>query len=40
MDGQNAEDTTMISLDQYKAQAAQALYEQNIGPMQKNAFSV
>ena len=40
MDGQNAEDTTMISLDQYKIQAAQALYEQNIGPMQKNAFSV
>ena len=40
MDGQNAEDTTMISLDQYKAQAAQALYEQNIGPMQRNAFSV
>ena len=30
----------MISLDQYKVQAAQALYEQNIGPMQKNAFSV
>ena len=40
MDGQNAEDTTMISIDQYKEQAAQALYEQNIGPMQKNAFSV
>ena len=40
MDGQNAEDTTMISMDQYKAQAAQALYEQNIGPMQKNAFSL
>lgn len=40
MDGQNAEDTTMISLNQYKAQAAQALYEQNIGPMQKGAFSV
>ncbi len=40
MDGQNAEDTTMISLDQYIVQASQALYEQNIGPMQKNAFSV
>ena len=40
MDGQNAEDTTMANLDQYKAQAAQALYEQNIGPMQANAFSV
>ncbi len=40
MDGQNAEDTTMISVDQYITQAAQALFEQNIGPMQKNAFSV
>lgn len=40
MDGQNAEDTTMANLEQYKAQAAQALYEQNIGPMQANAFSV
>ncbi len=40
MDGQDAEDSTMISLAQYKKQAAQALYEQNIGPMQKKAFSV
>lgn len=40
MDGQDAEDTTLVSLAQYKKQAAQALYEQNIGPMQKNAFSV
>lgn len=40
MDGQDAEDSTMISKDQYIEQAAQALYEQNIGPMQKNAFSV
>ncbi len=40
MDGQDAEDTTLVSLEQYKRQAAQALYEQNIGPMQKNAFSV
>ena len=40
MDGQDAEDSTLISLDQYKQQAAQALYEQNIGPMQRNAFSV
>ncbi|MCD8150245.1 MAG: tubulin-like doman-containing protein [Clostridiales bacterium] len=40
MDGQDAEDSTMISLSQYKKQAAQALYEQNIGPMQKKAFSV
>jgi len=40
LDGQNAEDNTMITLDQYKKQAARALYEQNIGPMQKNAFSV
>lgn len=40
MDGQDAEDSTLISIEQYKKQAAQALYEQNIGPMQKNAFSV
>ena len=40
MDGQDAEDSTMISLTQYKKQAAQALYEQNIGPMQRKAFSV
>lgn len=40
MDGQDAEDSTMISLGQYIEQAAQALYEQNIGPMQKKAFSV
>ena len=30
----------MISIGQYIDQAAQALYEQNIGPMQKKAFSV
>lgn len=40
MDGQDAEDSTMISITQYIEQAAQALYEQNIGPMQKKAFSV
>ena len=40
MDGQDAEDSTMISIAQYIDQAAQALYEQNIGPMQKKAFSV
>ena len=40
MDGQNAEDSTMISVSQYEKQASQALYEQNIGPMQKKAFSV
>lgn len=40
LDGQNAEDNTLISLEQYKQQAAVALYEQNIGPMQKDAFSV
>ncbi len=40
MDGQNAEDSTMISIGQYEKQAAQSLYEQNIGPMQKKAFSV
>ena len=40
MDGQDAEDSTMISVGQYIEQAAQALYEQNIGPMQKKAFSV
>lgn len=40
MDGQDAEDSTMINIGQYIEQAAQALYEQNIGPMQKKAFSV
>ena len=40
LDGQNAEDNTLVSVDQYKRQAARALYEQNIGPMQKDAFSV
>ena len=40
MDGQDAEDSTMISIGQYIEQAAQALYEQNVGPMQKKAFSV
>ncbi len=39
MDGQDAEDSTMISTNQYEKQAAQALYEQNVGPMQKKAFS-
>ncbi len=38
MDGQNAEDSTLVSTMQYEIQAAQALYEQNIGPMQKKAF--
>ena len=40
MDGQDAEDSTMVSLGQYIKQASQALYEQSIGPMQKKAFSV
>lgn len=40
LDGQNAEDSTMISVDQYIEQAARALYQQNIGPMQKDAFSM
>lgn len=40
MDGQDSEDATMVNLKQYKKQAAQALYEQNIGPMQRKAFSV
>ena len=40
MDGQNAEDSTLVNAKQYEFQAAQALYEQNIGPMQKKAFSV
>ena len=40
LDGQNSEDSTLVSLEQYKVQAAQALYEQNIGPMQKKAFSM
>ena len=39
MDGQDAEGTTMVTLNQYIQQAAQALYEQNIGPMQQKAFS-
>lgn len=40
LDGQNAEDSTLVSTKQYVTQAAQALYEQNVGPMQKDAFSV
>ncbi len=40
LDGQNAEDNTLITKEQYEEQAAYALYEQNIGPMQKGAFSV
>ena len=40
LDGQNAEDSTLISKEQYVVQASRALYEQNIGPMQKSAFSV
>lgn len=40
LDGQNAEDSTLVTTRQYETQAAQALYEQNVGPMQKNAFSV
>ncbi len=40
LDGQNAEDNTMINVGQYITQAARALYEQNIGPMQKDAFSM
>ena len=39
-DGQNAEDNTLTSKKQYMEQAAQALYEQNIGPMQEGAFSI
>ena len=30
----------MLTLEQYKVFAARSLYEQNIGPMQRNAFSV
>lgn len=40
LDGQDAEDATSNSFAQYQDQAALALYEQNIGPMQKYAFSV
>lgn len=40
LDGQNAEDSTLVTTRQYETQAAQALYEQNVGPMQKSAFSV
>ena len=39
-DGQNAEDHTLANIGQYEQQAAQCLYEQNIGPMQQNAFSI
>lgn len=40
LDGQNSEDNTLVQLNQYIDQAARALYQQNIGPMQKDAFSV
>ena len=40
LDGQNSEDSTMINVGQYINQAARALYQQNIGPMQKDAFSM
>jgi len=40
LDGQNAEDSTLINVGQYIKQAAHALYQQNIGPMQKDAFSM
>ncbi len=40
LDGQDAQDSTMVSKKQYSIQAAQALYEQNIGPMQRDAFSI
>lgn len=40
LDGQNAEDNTLVSIDQYINQAARALYEQNIGPMQGSSFSM
>lgn len=39
-DGQNAEDHTLTSINQYIQQASQCLYEQNIGPMQTSAFSI
>ncbi|MBQ7623827.1 MAG: hypothetical protein IJS65_00945 [Clostridia bacterium] len=40
LDGQNSEDNTLVNVKQYEKQAALALYEQNIGPMHKDAFSV
>ena len=40
LDGQNSEDNTLVKLPQYIDQAARALYHQNIGPMQRDAFSV
>ena len=40
LDGQNAEDQTLKTLSQYKEQAVLSLFEQNIGPMQKKAFSI
>jgi len=40
LDGQNTEDNTLNSKAQYIEQAAKALYEQNIGPMQRDAISI
>lgn len=40
LDGQNSEDSTMINVGQYIEQAARTLYQQNIGPMQRDAFSM
>jgi len=39
MDGQDAEDSTLTNYNQYKEQAAIALYEQNIGPMHRKSAS-
>ncbi len=39
MDGQDAEDSTLTKYEQYKEQAAIALYEQNIGPMHRKSAS-
>lgn len=40
MDGQNSEDSTLVNKNQYVEQAALALYEQNVGPMMADAFSI
>ena len=40
LDGQDAEDKTSITQEQYIDQAAMCLYEQNIGPMKKNSFGI
>ena len=40
LDRVDSREESMETLEQYKEFAAQSLYEQNIGPMQRNAFSM